>query len=65
MKVTDRTPASEHRGPVRVAHTEYGWDEEEMVGHDVEGDIVVLASGERLERRWVLREGAHLRSWLP
>lgn len=59
MRITPCTPSSDYRGPVRVSHSEYGWDLEEMVG--CEADIVVLATGERVERRWVLIEGHHLR----
>lgn len=64
MKITDCTPPADYRGPVRVSHSEYGWDDEEMVGIEP-GDVAVLATGERVERRWVLLEGCHLRNACP
>lgn len=61
MTITACTPAPDYRGPVRVAHTEYGWDLEEMAGYDPEHDTVTLATGERTGRVWVLLDGCHLR----
>lgn len=64
MTITPCTPPPDYRGPVRSSHSEYGWDLEEMVGLEP-GDIAVFATGERVERRWVLLEGCHRTDTCP
>lgn len=68
MKINPCTPPHDYRGPVRVwgrVHPgTFAWLPKDMVGLEP-GDVAVFATGERVERRWVLLEGCHLRAGCP